>query len=116
LSSVRVKRKVEECYSDMDEDEAMLMRNVGSRSSAATNNDDVESMIQEYENEEDEQEAMINDDLDHHASTSARRTLPVVRNLALKERKELNNTAPLTRQLLTERELLILLLLFLIRP
>ncbi|CAL8090720.1 unnamed protein product [Orchesella dallaii] len=106
ILNTRVKRKVEECFSDMDEDEAMMMRNVGSRSSAATNNDDVESMIQEYENEEDEQEAMINDDLDHHASTSARRTLPVVRSLALKERKELNtvhSSAPLTRQLLTER-------------
>ncbi|ODM93781.1 Homeobox protein prospero [Orchesella cincta] len=47
---------------------------------------------------------MINDDLDHHASTSARRTLPVVRSLKVnKDTNNIHSSAPLTRQLLTER-------------
>lgn len=85
----------------------MLLRQVvTSRSSAATTNpDDAESMI--YENEEDEQEAMINDDLQHESNREqeigSRRTLPVVRNLMKIHQKSASSVkeAPLTRQLLT---------------
>lgn len=91
--------------SDIDEDEAMLLRQVasGSRSSAATTNpDDAESVT--YENEEDEQEAMINDDCQHdndrEMEIGSRRTLPVVRNLMRQPHRSVKE-APLTRQLLT---------------
>lgn len=98
-----LKRKLDE-YSDLDEDEALMLRIQSSRSSAATTNpDDLEC---EFENEEDEQEAMINDDLNHDKAreqeVGSRRTLPVVRNL-MKERK--HEAAPLTRSLLTTSKL-----------